>query len=248
MHSKINGYTLDVAVGKTTKNFDASLYMSSVHNIFLKNIVDTVHKHTHIDLKNIHIHTFPLITFSVLRDMFTKESDFLFMDISSEITDITLVKDDIIDRTVSIPSGKNFLVRQISKNLNVSSEIAESTLKLYMDKKLDEQNLVKVSEILTLVEKEWSIYLENALMEISPEMMLPSTLFLTVDKNMFEIYNSFLSIQKMDSTNLFRKNLKINRIDLESTSSFYENQTGFALDEFIVLISLFYKKIFVENK
>jgi len=248
IHSKINGYALDESIGKNTKNFNASLHVSVVHNVFLSKVMDLVHKHTHISKDNVHVNTFPLITFSVVRDMFTKESDFMFMDITGEITDITLVKDEIIDKTVSMPSGKNFLVRQVSKNLNVSTELAESTIKLFLNKKLDEQNTIKVSDILVSAEKEWSIYLENALMELSPTLTLPSSVFLTIDKDYFDIYENFLRIPKMDQTALFRKNINVNRLDISAMNTFYENQTGFALDEFIVIIALFYKKIFSQGE
>lgn len=248
IHSKINGYVLDESVGKNTKNFNASLHISVVHNVFLDKVMDTVHKHTHLSKEKVHVNTFPLVTFSVLRDSFTKESDFMFMDITGEITDITLVKDDIIDKTVSIPSGKNFVVRQVAKNLSISTELAESTVKMFLNKKLDEQNTIKVSDILVATEKEWSIYLENALMELSPSLTLPSTLFLTIDKEYSDIYENFLKTPKMDQTNLFRKNLNLNRLDMNTLNSFYENQSGYILDEFIVILALFYKKIFSQDK
>lgn len=248
IHSKINGYVLDESVGKNTKNFNASLHISVVHNVFLDKVMDTVHKHTHLSKEKVHVNTFPLVTFSVLRDSFTKESDFMFMDITGEITDITLVKDDIIDKTVSIPSGKNFVVRQVAKNLSISTELAESAVKMFLNKKLDEQNTIKVSDILVATEKEWSIYLENALMELSPSLTLPSTLFLTIDKEYSDIYENFLKTPKMDQTNLFRKNLNLNRLDMNTLNSFYENQSGYILDEFIVILALFYKKIFSQDK
>lgn len=242
IHGKINGYSLDNSIGKNTKKFDASIYVSAVHKVFLEKVFEIIHKVTSLTHKNIHLSTFPLVSFAVIRDYFTKETDFLIMDITGELTDITMVKGEIVDRTVSMPSGKNFLIRQVSKNINVSSEIAESTLKMYTNKKLDEQNSTKVREVLSSSEKEWSIYLENALMELSPTLTLPSTLYLTVDSDYYSIFESFLTTAKMDQTNLFRKNLKISRIDISTLATFYENITGFTLDEFIVLISLFYKK------
>lgn len=242
IHGKINGYSLDNSIGKNTKKFDAYIYMSAVHKVFLNKILEIVHKSASVSTRNIHLCTFPLVSFATIRDYFTKDNDFLIMDITGELTDITLVRNEIVDKTVSMPSGKNFLIRQVSKNMNVSSEIAESTLKLYINKKLDDQTSIKINEILLSLEKEWSIYLENSLMELSPTMTLPSNLYLTVDSEYFAIFESFLSVSKMDQTNLFRKNLKISRIDINTLSAFYENNTGSVLDEFIVLISLFYKK------
>lgn len=243
VHSKINGYALDDAIGKNTKSFDASLYMSVVSDNFIEKILGTIYKYTHVAHNNVLINTFPLISFSVIRDLFTKEQNFMVMDVTGEVTDITLIKGDIIVDTVSMPSGRNFIVRQIAKNFNVSTEIAESTLKLFLTKKLEEATSTQMAELMTSIEKEWSIYFENALTELAPDMNLPSTLFLTTEGDTSEIYVEFLTMEKNDTTSIFRKNLKLNYIDLEKTSSFYINESGFSLDEFIVLLALFYKKL-----
>ncbi len=243
VHSKINGYTLDDAIGKNTKSFDASLYMSVVSDNFIEKILENLYKHTHVTHDNVLINTFPLISFTVIRDLFTKEQNFIIMDVTGEVTDVTMVKGDIIVDTVSIPSGRNFIIRQISKNFNVSTEIAESTLKLFLSKKLEDATSNQMSELMVSVEKEWSIYFENALTELAPDMNLPSTMFLTAEGDTADIYVDFLNMPKTDTTSIFRKNLKLNYINLEKTSSFYVNESGFALDEFIVLIALFYKKI-----
>lgn len=243
VHGKINGYTVNDLIGKETKNFDASLYISVINDTFKQKIFDTVSKVTHLLPKSIHLNTFPLVLFSVIRDLFTKEENFLLMDITSEVTDITLVNGDIIEKTVSFPSGKNFILRQLAKNLSVSPEIAESTLKLFINKKLNDDVLLKVNDTLTEVEKEWSIYLETALLEISPEMNLPHTLFMTADAEASQIFNQYLTIQKLDATSLWRKNVRITHIDLDKLSTFFQNDSGFLLDEFIVVLSLFYKKI-----
>jgi len=125
----------------------------------------------------------------------------------------------------------------------VSTEIAESTLKLFLSKKLEDATSNQMSELMVSIEKEWSIYIENALTELAPDMNLPSTMFLTAEGDTADIYVDFLNMPKTDTTSIFRKNLKLNYINLEKTSSFYTNESGFILDEFIVLLALFYKKI-----
>ncbi len=243
VHSKINGYTLDTTIGKSTKNFDASLYMSVVEAPFIEKIFQTLHTHTHLGKENILFNTFPLISFTVIRDLFTKEQNFLLMDVTGEVTDLTLVREDIIEKIVTIPSGRNYILRQIAKSLNISLEIADSSLKLYITKKLDETMLLKISDVLIQIEKEWAIYFENGILELCPDMVLPTNLFLTTNEDVAEVYIDFLSLQKTDATINFRKNVKITNINLEKTADFYENLSGFVLDEFAVILSLFYKRI-----
>ncbi len=244
VHSKINGYTLENAIGKNTKSFDASLYMSVVSDSFINKVLGALNKHTHVSNENVIFNTFPLISFSVIRDLFTKEQNFIIMDVTGEVTDITLVRGDIITDTVTIPSGRNFIIRQIAKSFGVSTEIAESTLRLYLSKKLEDETGKKMADIIVAVESEWAVYIENALTELSPDMNLPSKMFLTAENDVAQMYIDFLSIPKTDTTNIFRRNLKLEHINLEKTSTFYTNESGFLLDEFIVLIALFFKKVF----
>lgn len=247
VHSKINGYILDSSIGKSTKSFDASLYMSFVGEKFINDVLKTIYKHTHINEKDIIINTFPLISFTVIRDLFAENPDFMIVDITGEVTDITLVRGDIILDTVSIPSGRNFILRQISKTFNYSNEIAESTLRLHTAKKLDETQTTKMTEIVDSIEKEWLIYFENALIELSPDMNLPNNIFLTADTDTASLYMDFLNKGKSDATSIYRRNIKITHIDLDKTSSFYNNISGYLLDEFVVLLGLFYKKISEHN-
>lgn len=245
IHSKINGYILNESIGKNTKKFDASLYLSVVGKNFIHKIFDNLHKHTHISFQKILFHTFPLVLFSVVRDNFTTNSSFLLMDVTGEITDITLVKDDMIEKTVSMPSGRNFILRQLSKKLSVTYEITESTLRLYSVGKLTEDMNSKVSEVLNEIEKEWAIYFENAILELAPDGKLPQEIFLTADNDMAHIFVEFLKIQKLDATATLRKQLKLNYLDIEKLKTFFDNKSGFILDEFIVILAIFYKKLLI---
>jgi hypothetical protein len=212
---------------------------------FIHKILGCLSKYTHVSDENVIFNTFPLISFTVIRDHFTKDSNFMIMDVTGEVTDITLVRGDIITNTVTIPTGRNFIIRQIAKDFNISTEIAESTLRLYLSKKLTDETGGKMSEIMASVESEWAIYIENALTELAPDMNLPSKMFITADNDVSEMYMDFLSIPKTDTTNIFRRNLKLEQINLEKTSTFYTNDSGFILDEFVVMLALFYKKMFI---
>lgn len=244
---RINGYAVNSPIGKKTKNFDAYIYLSLTHNSLLKKIQSIIHKHTHLNPEEITVSTFPVVSFKVVKDLLTDQSSFVLLDVTGELSEITLVSDDAIVKTVTIPSGKNLIYKQISKELNTSIEIAESTLKLYTAKKLNDDVNLKIEGVLSSVEKEWSVYLENALNEISPNAILPSSLFLTSDDDISNIYKYFLTIQKLDSTALFRKNLNITQIDLDKLSSFYFTKTYVPLDEFVIMDALYFKDLLIDK-
>jgi hypothetical protein len=132
----------------------------------------------------------------------------------------------------------------IIKNFDVSFEIAESMLHMFIEDKSDETVNEKIHELLNLIEPEWAIYLENGLQEISPSLNLPSNMFLMASADVAHIYSEFIKLPKTDSTSNFRKALNLNIIDENSVAKFYENESGMNVNEFVVFGALFYKKIY----
>ena len=243
VHTKINGYIIDEIMGKKTPVFDLTLRLA----VLPKNIIDKVNsavlKHTHITGQKVRMNTFPLVSFTVLRDLFPNVSNFIIIDITSEITELTQVKEAIITGTISFPSGKNFIIRQIAKVFNVPTEVAESILHLYNINKTDSSTLRTMQEVLINVEKEWSIYFEDALAGLSPQMNLPSKVFLTADSNVAQIFIDFIKLSKADSTLNFRKIVDVVHVNGNLLSHLLQNNPANNPDEFIGLLTLFYKKM-----
>ena len=243
IHTKINGYSLTNPIGKKTKNIDAFVCLSAMDRGIVEKVYDSILRYGHIHKEKIAIHTFPLVAFSVIRDFFSGVNDFLIMDITGDMTDMTLVQDSVIMQTTTMPSGRNFILRQISKAFDVPIEIAESLLHLYNSEIIDDSQKVKMQEVITQVEKEWAIYFENSLLEISPTLSLPENLYLMASSDVTPIYNSFLQLSKVDATASFRKTMNLTNIDENSVKDFCKNESPYRADEFISFVALFYKKI-----
>ncbi len=244
IHATVNGYQIENIIGKKTKVMDASVFMSATAKDVQQKVTGAISKQTHIDKNKIVLHSFPLVMFSVVRDNFEKSQDFILMDITSEITDITLVVGNTIVKNTSFPFGRNSIVRQISKTLNLSTEIAQSELNMYMTGKLDDSGVSIVQAILTDLEKEWSIYLEDSLLSLSPDLILPSSLYITADEDSTPIFMEFLQLSKTDVTGNFRKNINITYINKEVLAPLYQTSSKVGEDEFIAMLAIFYDKLF----
>ncbi|MEQ1500130.1 MAG: hypothetical protein ABL917_02010, partial [Parcubacteria group bacterium] len=218
---KINGYSVEDVMGVKTKMFDAYLCMSVINDSVMTRVYNTILKNTSLPKENVLAHTFPLVSFSVFRDIYPDFSSFIIMDITGEVTDMTMVQNEVIVGTTSFPFGSNYMIRKISQVLNLPPEVAESTLHMYLTKKLDNDLCLSIENILSDIEKEWAIYLENSLLELSPELILPSRMYITVDGGVFPVYMNFLKLHKSDATSTFRKNLDIVHINEEIMAKFY---------------------------
>ena len=243
IHTKINGYSVDRSLGQKTKDFNASVFLSAIDKDVVEKVIDIISNHTHISREKILIHTFPLILFSTIRDNFSPEPDFILMDITSEVTDITLVTDDVVTKTGSFPFGRNFILRQIAKTFNCSETVAESMLHIYMDGSVNNQNYLPMQNLVGGLEKEWAIYFEDVLSTLSPDMALPKNIYITADSDVTPIFVDFLKLPKVDATANFRKNLNIININKEVLSRFYESDSKKQEDVFITLLLIFYNKL-----
>lgn len=246
-HMKINGYSISNNIGKKTDNFDISLYSSLVPNNIVKDLLSIIHKHTHLNNDKIHLNSFPLVFFYALKNMFSATNSFLFMNVEGETTSLTLVHDGGINRSISFPSAKNFIMRKIAKNLDVSPEIAESMLHMYNSEKLDKEFMQKISETLEDVEKEWSIYLEDSLSDFAKNISLPSVIYMMAESDVAILYKNFLKKAKSQSVITFRKNLNIVQIDNNSFSNFCTFDLNAKNDLHIASIAVFHNKVGLGN-
>ncbi|MFZ2523418.1 MAG: hypothetical protein WAW92_03470 [Minisyncoccia bacterium] len=239
---KVNGYVISRVGNQKTNALTAHLCMALVNKSLIERVDTIVAKNTHIDKDKIVFHTFPVATFSVVRDLFNQYQDFILLDVTSEVTDLSLVSNDVLIKTVAIPSGRNFIIRQIAKKFDMPVEIAESNLSTYSLQKLDKDTSGKIEEVLIDIEKEWSIYLERALLDLSPELSLPNHLYMTSQSDVADVYLNYLKLSKADSTATFRKNLNVVRVQDKILSGLYNNESHTTPNEFICLIAIYYNK------
>ncbi len=236
---RVNGYSTTNIFGQKTKNFDASLYMSAVS----KPVYDVVHKQLlkffSIKTDDVSMRAFPFISFAVIKKLFPTVHNFLFMDITAEMTDVVLVFEKSISEIVSFPSGRNFIIRQISKKLDVPFEVAESSLRIYNSKKTNDDTAKQIKEVLSEAEKEWSIYFENSFTELSKDVTLPQVMYLTAGSDVIDIYSNFIKTPENDQSSEFRKNVQVFPLDTASMSHMYNADKKFAPNIFLSFLTVF---------
>ncbi len=176
---KLNGYEVKDPFGKKTSELEIALYISMIPANIFKSINESIKKFWHVP--DVHFSSFSFTAFDTIRDMFTDEQGFLFMDISGEVTDISLAKDNVLLESISFPAGKNMLVRALITGLKTPPAAAISELKLYLENKLTREHMQRVEKILEDASKEWLVFFEDALLQFAAEFPIPRTIFYTVD-------------------------------------------------------------------
>lgn len=181
---KLNGYEARNPYGKSVSELEIALYLSMIPANIFTSINESIVKYWHTP--PVHFSSFSFTAFDTIRDIFTEESSFLFIDISGEVTDISLAKNNVLLESISFPTGKNSLIRAIVKNMHASPATAISEMNMYLEGESTLDHGRQIEEILTKEIMEWKIFFEDALSQFATEFPIPRTIFYTADENVSE--------------------------------------------------------------
>lgn len=239
----LNGYNTNNPQGKKVNRADATLFVSMMSSEVYKKITSVLEKI--FGARNTMFHTFELALFSAVRDIFKTEIDFLIMDISGEVTDITLVRNETIVKTVSFSLGRNFLIRKVANSLNAVPEEAHSLIRLFLDEKSSSSERAKMERILVGAKEEWLLYFRKILSDFSDGLSLPRTIFLTIDTDIGKWFIDTIKQDEFSSYTLAREPFTVvelsSRILNKHCAISKDSKTG--CDPFLAIEAIFVHKI-----
>ncbi len=177
---KLNGYETDAPIGKESKIVDIAVYVSIVPKKIFSLVKEKLGRMYHPP--KVRFHSFPFIAFVTIRDLFHREN-FLFLDISGEVTDISLIRKGVLQETFSFPYGKNHILRALApQNVEGHHALALSALAMHLSRDLHEENAEKTERTLTEAAEEWLSYFRSALENFAKtSAAVPLDVFFTAD-------------------------------------------------------------------
>jgi hypothetical protein len=202
---KNNGYIIQNIVDQMTKDLDLSLYVTTIDNKTLESIKIAILKT--FNIKDVWCHSSLLAIFSNIRNLFSNKEDFVHIDVSDEITDISIIKDNSISEIASIPFGRNYFVRELSKNMNCSEAIANSIINMQKDKDPKDLNNLKNAVELNNLLDVWFEEVNKILIQLKTKIYISNDVFLIADKDLTFILKN--KIQKSEYNVLLVNNPKI---------------------------------------
>ncbi len=196
-----NGYNVRNLIGKKVNSFGLSVFMTIAPSQIIKKIESAVLNLLHD--RNIFFSTHSLAIFSALRDMYTEYADFMYIHIDKEMTEIFIVNGDSLTSTASIPFGTNEITRRISKKTNTSMSSAASTLSLYEEKNLKQENGNLIDEIIKDFLIEYESQFTNVFSIFSETSKIPSHIYISCtqsQKTFCEFLTKSKSIRSYNSS------------------------------------------------
>ncbi|MEK7471389.1 MAG: hypothetical protein AAB623_01925 [Patescibacteria group bacterium] len=183
----LNGYETLESLNKKTKELKMHLFISISGEQVLKKIEETIGKYFH--LKHIEFSSFVLSFFTIARDLYLKQENFLLLDIGGEITDISMVKKNTLRESTSFPLGRNFFTRGVALDLGCTLSEADSFISLFKDGHSEESIVEKLTLILNKLRIEWLKKFQDSLASLSNDISIPSTIYIVLDKDLVDFFS-----------------------------------------------------------
>lgn len=241
MRVQMNGYKIQDPYGHSTREATISLFVSTTSKDIPAKVESAIRKHFHFH--TLQFHSFALVVFNALRDMQNTGRNFMAVDVGGEITDIAVIKDDIILETVSFPIGKNSLFRMAATELGSTPDLAVSMLKMYAEGRLDKTQALKMETVLASFETEWLKNFHTSLSDISKTMFIPKKIFLTSSKNVSGFFLKFIRKEKYGDFMPVQDNFAVTPLNEEQLDSICAYDLKAIQDPFLALEAVFIDKL-----
>ncbi|PIT91413.1 hypothetical protein COU17_00275 [Candidatus Kaiserbacteria bacterium CG10_big_fil_rev_8_21_14_0_10_49_17] len=176
MQVLLNGYPTANPEKKKAKHIALSLavgYMDTAFHSSLERVFDEQFGETAVSYNS-----FILPFFLTARDVF-EQSDFLLMDVTGEVSDIGVVRGDILSNYVTFPYGKHSIARDLAELLGTTPEESLSRLSLGVSGTQKEDSTVQKS--IETVAQKWIKQFGSSVGKLSETKRLPNFLLLACD-------------------------------------------------------------------
>lgn len=186
VRTTLNGYDINSPINQKAKEVQMALFLSMSPEQILKKMEACISKYfSHTE---VHFSSFTLVAFAVLRDLFSHMDDFLLVDIGGEVTDICMVKKNMLRESTSFPSGRNFLIRGVATGIGSTLGEAESLISLFTAGHAAPAVAQKLSLVINNLKTEWLRKFQEALAGLSGDISIPATIYLATEKDLADLF------------------------------------------------------------
>jgi hypothetical protein len=240
----INGYETSNPLNQKGTELEMTIFISMSGEQILRKIEDTIKKYFH--LKETKFSSFAFSSFAVVRDMYAHNENFLLINIGGEVTDISMIKKNILRESISFPLSLNFMIRGVSSVSKSTLSEAESLISLFKDGHIAEPALKKLSPIIDKLKKEWLSKFQESLSNISNDISLPATIYLAVDKEMAVFFSDTIKSEQFNQYTLTESKFEVIFLGPEVFHGLAEFKDNVIRDPFLIVDSIYINRFLLK--
>lgn len=233
----LNGYPTNDPLKKKVTSLDLNIFTSFARKSSIEAIGDILDQHFHI--KETNIHSQSLAAFSVIGSLWQDLNQYIITDITSQLTELVSVRKGVLSEAASIPKGKQYLVKSVSDGLGVSTEVAESLLKMKSTGHIEEGLLKKVDAALAEARKQWLLEFSDALRVMSASSSLPNTFILFAPKDVTPIFSEYIQAEEYQQFSFAEGKFEVKEVSVKDLLPYCSIGPDADQDLSIVLGALF---------
>lgn len=233
----LNGYPTNEPIKKKVQTLDMNIFTSFARHSSIEGIKQVVEQH--FATKNIHIHSQSLVAFSVIGNTWKDMSQYIITDITSQLAELVSVRKGILSEAASFPKGKQFLVKSVAGGLGVSTEVAESLLKMRSGGHAEPDLVAKIDKSLEAAKKEWLKDFSDALRVMSASSSLPNKFILFAPKDVMPIFSEYIQGEEYQQFSFAEGKFEVKQVNVADLLPFCSIRPGTEQDLSMVLGALF---------
>lgn len=241
----LNGYEISEPLNKKTKELEMNIFISISGEQVFKKIEDTISKYFH--LKQIKFSSFMLSFFTVVRDMYPTQENFLLVDVGGEVTDISMVKKNTLRESMSFPLGRNFLIRGVALDLGCTLSEADSLISLFKDGHAEESIAKKLFLILNKLRAEWLNKFQESLANLSKDISIPSTIYIAIDKDLVDFFSEIIKTEQFSQYTLTESKFEVIFLNTELLHRIVEFKENVIREPFLIFDSIYISRFLIEK-
>jgi len=207
MKTVLNGYETSTPLNQKAQELEMDVFISMSSGQFLDKVQEITASNFH--RKEIKFSSALMVSFAVARDMFPEVKSFLLINIDGEITDIAMVKMGILSESISFPIGRNFITRGLGKDLSFTLDEASSLISLHKDGHAEIKVKKSIEPVINKLKTEWLRKFQESLANLSNDISIPSTLYITVDKDLADFFRQVIENEQFSQYTLTESKFKI---------------------------------------
>lgn len=183
----LDGYTVHQPIGRETNELSFVVTVTIMAKNLKVAVANSIQKRIGTNL--IAHHSFGYVGFIALRDAFPETNNFLLIDVTGEISDVSLVQNGMLLSSSSFPLGSRSLIRSVGKSHKIKPETAKSMVRGY----IEDSGHSDVKEAIENAQHSWTMGAVDALNIMRSVAPLPKSVFCIVDEGLAPVFQDALS-------------------------------------------------------
>lgn len=197
INASINGYNLSYLTDQKGRDLTLTHLNALAHGAILKTLKESVEKV--FPKANLTIDSFMYIYHCLLKNLHPDTIETCLVDVTSEATEVGIVRDGILKHVTHVPYGTYTLAREIEAACKVPKEEAYSYLKDDIDSVEDRLNSTQQDQFRAVLSS-YELKLSSLFKTTGDKLSIPKTVFLHTDAKTEDFFTTLIQTAATDAT------------------------------------------------